>query len=113
MSCKYCGAIKDRKRISINQRSTYAIDNMCENICNNDCSDKECEQYFMIGGYENHDELRISLEWHCEIKSCNKNTIIKPFSESIKLKYCPFCGEQLSTSEDTNWTYTNLEILEE
>ncbi|MGL4573068.1 MAG: hypothetical protein ACRCVJ_18655 [Clostridium sp.] len=113
MSCKYCNAMKNGKTIKVNQRSTYADDNMCENICNDNCSNKSCKQDFLIKGYECNNEVRVSLEWNCEIKGCNKEINIQPFSESIKIKYCPFCGEQISFSKDEKYTNSNIEICEE
>lgn len=85
-------------RIDIQVRSTYADDNVCEYINNDNC--EFCPRCFMIFrfyGFNIDENLHVGIEYNQEIYDKNKNKIIvSPFSESLQFNYCPFCGRQIS-----------------
>ncbi|MFH0334721.1 hypothetical protein [Clostridium perfringens] len=112
MSCKYCDALKQGKRINLCQRSTYADDNSCKIFCNNDCSDcMKCNHTFVLAGYSNTEDVRVGIEYNINIeKNDGTEIIMNPFSEPIVFKYCPFCGEKLFEKEIKYDGYTYMTI---
>lgn len=93
--CKFCESITNRKLdVTLSSRSRLAVDNTCEFI-GEDCSKCKdgCNEYFKIGGFESNGNTYINVDFYKEVG----NIIIAPFSESIHINYCPYCGRKLST----------------
>lgn len=97
--CKFCDALTDKtKEIEWLVRSTYADDNICKVVNNQNCGMcDDCEMRFLLSRHEYKDDLYVGVEYSQVINKGNENqAIIRPFSETIQWNYCPICGKQLS-----------------
>ena len=97
--CQFCETLKDKtKDIKWRVRSTYAEDNICEYVNDEECSCCDgCISHFKLVNYEMEGNTRISIEFCQKLKDNQGNeVIIEPFSEPIQWNYCPICGEQIS-----------------
>jgi len=98
--CEFCENITNRdKEIIWNVRSTYADDNICEFVNDNNCSVCEgCFMHFKLSGYKSYDEdIYVGVEYNQELTSSDgKKVYVRPFSETIQFNYCPICGKQIS-----------------
>ncbi len=106
--CKFCECLIDNtKDILLSSRSRLSIDNTCEIIADDDCSNCKdgCNEYFKLGGSVSNDNVSIQVCFHKEVK----DIIIAPFSELLHINYCPFCGEQISKDiKDFNDLYNHI-----
>ena len=97
--CQFCDSLLDRKKkMKLLVRSTFAEDDICEVLNDSDCNlCDDCGMSFGIEGYKVNNNFYISIDYEQKIRLNNdKVAIIKPFSESIHVNYCPICGTQLS-----------------
>lgn len=108
--CEFCEALKDKnKEIEWFVRSTYADDNICEYINDNECSKcNGCNMYFNLKGYNIDNNLYVGVEYNQTVTSpMGEDVIIRPFTESIKFNYCPICGQQISKNMSLFEHYVN------
>lgn len=102
--CQFCDNLKAKNYI-LPQRTTFACDNLCEVMTAKierfggvDCSlGTDCEECdgclfenirFELYAYDN----RISVGYFHKIKEA----VIAPYSESIDINFCPWCGKQIT-----------------
>lgn len=106
--CKFCESIIDTtKDIYLTSRSRSAKDNSCEIIANDDCNNCNdgCHEYFRLSGYESNGNTLIDIEYYKNVGE----VIIAPFSESLHINYCPYCGKQISKDiKDFNDFYEHI-----
>lgn len=121
--CEFCNSLEYRT-YRVLQRTTSADDNQCVfgsplryideviegeyscDTCINGCSDKNLR--FELTSWKNY----ISLGYIHRIN----NIIIEPYSEAIKINYCPWCGKQLTENlVDFNECHcgNSLKLIEE
>lgn len=97
--CKFCESLLDEtKEIIWSVRSTYADDNICEFVNDEDCSNcSDCKMYFNLDGYEYKGNTSVNVTYNQTVTTKDKKqVIIRPFSEGIQFNYCPICGKQMS-----------------
>lgn len=97
--CEFCDSLTDNtKKITWQVRSTYADDNICEFVNDENCDVCEgCKMWFKIDGYDYDGNAFIGITYNQELTSTDgKQVIIRPFSESIQFNFCPICGKQIS-----------------
>lgn len=113
--CGFCDNLTDNsKEILWSVRSRYADDNTCEEIAKDSCSNcNGCKEYFKLIGYNINNNTHMSVEYFKKVA----NITIRPFSEGIRLNYCPFCMKQLSEEirsfEDQYPNQISLEDVED
>lgn len=106
--CKFCDDIKKHKTLYVPVRTTYADDNICEVLCDDNCEDcygcVEDNYHFALYRWTD----MIWLGFHHQIK----DTVMSKTSEGLQIKYCPWCGEKL-TDEDVSFDKCCVEKLRE
>lgn len=96
--CNFCDTIS-KNNFVLEERSTYAEDNICEFVNNLDCNLCEsCLPHFELFSFQDNYKERsfIQIGYYKKVFSKNSKVIVHPFSESIQINYCPFCGEKIS-----------------
>lgn len=94
--CKFCYKIGENKKdITWEVRSCYADQNIDEEYGEyNDNNRTIKKERFKLTPYKLEDgKVKISVDYRMETSD---NIVISPFSESIPLSFCPFCGKQLN-----------------
>lgn len=93
--CEFCDNQLQHKKIMIPVRNTYADDNVCEKIMDGYCEDcdgcMDNNYHFTLYKY---DDI-LSIGFHRKIS----DVIISPTSETLQIKYCPWCGKKLTDEE--------------
>lgn len=92
--CKFCeGLFKEKKEIIWEMRNSYADDNFCEKILNDNCEEcKMCDiSYRLTGWYLNKVPYIM-----CSYKFNNGDILMWNSTESLPINYCPYCGEKIN-----------------
>lgn len=96
--CEFC---KNHDKYTIYRvplRSTYADDNLCEKIVDDNCGTCNCgcaDENYHFTLYKSKNWIQ--LGFHRKLA----DLIISPFSELLHINYCPWCGEKLSDKDKT------------
>lgn len=100
--CRFCkGLFEEDRKLLWGVRSTMGDDNVCEFVNGDTYNPKdECIMDFELGGARGKDMCaRLTLFYKQVIRRHDGVTVsIRPFSEPIQVNYCPFCGDQVSSS---------------
>lgn len=92
--CEFCSNFKKAYRVPV--RNTFAADNMCEVLKDNDCENCDgCQDknyHFTLYKFDDG----ISLGFIRKVG----NVLCAPRSELIGINYCPWCGEQLNNGNE-------------
>lgn len=96
--CKFCDLLKNGGDMIWEERSTFADDNLCEfasvggehRMCDG-CSG--CKgRGFKLSSYKQGGNAKLSVSYFRKAFDIE----VSPFSESLPISFCPFCGEQVS-----------------
>lgn len=112
--CEFCES-DEYKKYLIPLRSTYADDNTCEYVSPSNYEEKDIQEegicYRGIMSCENCDGCadgnyvfkmnkfsrnQIGIEFYHKIKGL----LIAPFSESLSVNFCPWCGRRVVDDKD-------------
>ena len=97
--CEFCEALKDEtKEINWSVRSSYADDNICEFVNEENCQYcNGCQEGFTVDAYDYKGNTKVCITYSKTVGTKDgKEVIVRPFSEGIQWNYCPICGEQIS-----------------
>ena len=93
--CEFCEG--DSYNVNYDVRSCYDNQNIdSENGLPSEWDGEDRlinEEYFRLHSTRSGEGVCIWLEYQMET---NDGVIISPFSETVKWKFCPFCGRQLA-----------------
>lgn len=102
--CKFCENIANKKFVW-STRSTMADDNLNDYLWDNSDGEENWVtglSEFSLIGYEHNEQVWIGVDYHQEIEDHshqdNGTVTVYPFSETIPISYCPFCGKQLTVN---------------
>jgi NADH:ubiquinone oxidoreductase subunit F (NADH-binding) len=97
--CEFCESLKDKtKEIIWSVRSSYADDNMCEFVNDENCQYcNGCKEGFVIDAYDYEKNTKVDITYFKTISTKDRKEVkVHPFSESIQWNFCPICGKQIS-----------------
>lgn len=93
--CKFCEGLFEKDcSMRWNMRSSYSDDNFCEKIfdsCEN-CS--QCNIHYILKGVKIEETGHVFI--NCEYTYTNGDIVMKNFTESLNINFCPYCGKQLA-----------------
>ena len=95
--CEFCEGVNN-KDFTWNVRSTMADNNICEYVNGDNCEGcNECNMRFGLVKYISNENTYISVDYNQTLSDIDGNeVVISPFSEGIRINYCPFCGDSVS-----------------
>lgn len=94
--CEFCKDYNRHIAYRVPVRNTYADDNLCEILMDDNCEDCDgcMDENYHFTLYKWQDMISFGL-----VRKIG-DAICAPTSEGIMINYCPWCGKKLHNNED-------------